>query len=148
MLTPQPVSDHQSQAYQAVVDETIRGIQLVSGLQAEAAQPGWIAVECNDALKARWLSEQVRAENVESYHDSTRFFVPADEYFTLQGEIKNVITAVAKTTHYWQVHMAPSLRQAYRWEMRLQLFGSHLRPLLIEMTRKHLIILAQRDLMW
>ena len=33
-------------------------------------------------------------------------YLPAGCRFTLDGEIKNVVTAVAKTYHYWTEHQA------------------------------------------
>jgi sirohydrochlorin cobaltochelatase len=32
-------------------------------------------------------------------------YLPAGPNFTLKREIKNVITAVAKTVHYWRAHL-------------------------------------------
>jgi sirohydrochlorin cobaltochelatase len=46
--------------------------------------------------------------------------VPVGDYFTLKGEIKNVITAVAKTTHYWQEHLSPEVKQTLAWQERLK----------------------------
>lgn len=86
-----------------------------------------MAVECGDVSKAYWLSQQIRAENVDSYCDGTRFFVPVGADFTLKGEIKNVITVVAKTTHYWSDHMEASLKQVVAWERRFQKMGAFVR---------------------
>lgn len=120
MLHAQTDVDPTSPGYRAVVAEIVRGIHLVSGLRAEAADPGWIAVKCADMGMARWLSEQVAQENVASFQHGARFYVPVGEQFTLKGEIKNVITAVAKTTHYWQEHLAPEIKSSLAWEARLR----------------------------
>jgi sirohydrochlorin cobaltochelatase len=117
-LEPQPDSDPTSAAYRSAVAEIVRGIHLVSGLTAHPAQTGWIAIECGQASKARWLSEQINQENVASFAQETRCFVPVGERFTLKGEIKNVVTAVAKTTHYWSDHLAAELKTALVWEER------------------------------
>jgi sirohydrochlorin cobaltochelatase len=37
-------------------------------------------------------------------------YLPAGCGFTLDGEIKNVVTAVAKTHHYWIEHQAAPRR--------------------------------------
>jgi sirohydrochlorin cobaltochelatase len=39
--------------------------------------------------------------------DKTLYY-PAAPYFRLEKEIKNVITVIAKTNHYWQEHIAPA----------------------------------------
>ncbi|MFN8440443.1 MAG: hypothetical protein U0175_06740 [Caldilineaceae bacterium] len=121
------MADPESAGYRAAAAEIIRGIRLVSGLEAQPATQGWVAVECGDVSKAYWLSQQIRAENVDSYCEGTRFFVPVGEDFTLKSEIKNVITVVAKTTHYWSDHMEASLKQVVAWERRFQKVGALVR---------------------
>lgn len=118
LLQAQTTADPTSVGYQFATTEIIRGINLVSGLSATPAQTGWIAVECGKASKARWLSEQIRQENVDAYAEGSRFFVPVGENFTVKGEIKNVITAVAKTTHYWSDHLATEIKTSLEWEER------------------------------
>jgi hypothetical protein len=44
-------------------------------------------------------------ENVQARHDAEILFLPAGPDFRLAKEIKNVITATAKTCHYWTNHM-------------------------------------------
>ena len=58
MLTPEQSIDPDSEAYKNVQSEIIRGIYLVSGLQAKPASAGWIAVECPMEGMAAWVSEQ------------------------------------------------------------------------------------------
>ena len=53
---------------------------------------------------AVWLSNAIRLENVEAGCDGEYLLVPASESFTLEGEVKSVITVVAKTVHYWDQH--------------------------------------------
>lgn len=118
LLKSQPDADPASEGYRFATEEIIRGIVLVSGLSAVPAQIGWIAIDCGKASKARWLSEQIRQENVDAYAEGSRLFVPVGENFTLKGEIKNVITAVAKTTHYWSDHLATELKTSLEWEER------------------------------
>jgi hypothetical protein len=127
MLQPQPVADVQSPGYQTAVQEIIRGIKLVSGLTAQPAQPGWVAVECGQVTRARWLSDQIQQENVAAYAEGSQLFLPVGEDFTLKGEIKNVITVVAKTTHYWGDHLAPALKNSLVWEERLTRFAARAR---------------------
>ena len=112
-------ADPTSAGYRFATDEIIRGIALVSGLTAMPAQTGWIAVECGKASKAHWLSEQICQENVEAYAEGTRFFVPVGDNFSLKGEIKNVVTAVAKTTHYWRDHLAAEIKTSLAWEAKI-----------------------------
>lgn len=120
LLRAQTNADPTSTGYRFAADEIIRGIALVSGLRAVPAQTGWVAVECGKASKAQWLSEQINQENVESYAEGTRFFVPVGENFTLKGEIKNAVTAVAKTTHYWRDHLAAEIKTSLEWEARFK----------------------------
>lgn len=112
--------DTTTPAYQRACEEIIRGVWLVSGLRAVPSKPGWIAITCDHAAHARWLGEQIVQENVEAYAEESCCFVPVDSHFTTDKEIKNVITVVAKTTHYWRDHLASEIRTSLVWEERLR----------------------------
>jgi sirohydrochlorin cobaltochelatase len=43
-------------------------------------------------------------ENVMARREGTTLYLPAGPRFTLGGEIRNVVTVVAKTHHYWVEH--------------------------------------------
>jgi sirohydrochlorin cobaltochelatase len=55
--------------------------------------------------------------------------VPVGDYYTVKGEIKNVITAVAKTTHYWGEHLPPEVKQTLAIQAKLAGIGRWLRRL-------------------
>src|SRR5262249_40028155 len=99
----------------------------VSGLSTAPAGPGWIAVSCSSAGMARWLAGAMMQENVQTCSQGVLLFVPVGGYFTLKGEIKNVITAVGKTTHYWQEHMPLEVKQTLVWQERLEALKTRIR---------------------
>jgi sirohydrochlorin cobaltochelatase len=68
--------------------------------------PGWIGVACVDEAMAVWLLRAILVENVMVRREGAVLYLPAGARFTLEDEIKNVITAVAKTYHYWTQHAA------------------------------------------
>jgi sirohydrochlorin cobaltochelatase len=127
LLAPEAEHDTSSPAYRHVVQEIVRGIAAVSGLPAAAAEPGWVAVRCHSPEMARWLAEAIVLENVAARHEGERLFVPAAASFTLKGEIKNVITAVAKTTHYWWEHLPADVKRAMVFEQQIGAFTARLR---------------------
>lgn len=127
MLHARDVVRYETPEYAAVVAEITRGVELVSGLKAEAAEPGWVAVHCGDAAMAAWLGEAVNSENVQARSAGDTLFVPAGDDWTVSGEIKNVITAVAKTTHYWQEHVPPAMRYTLALQLRLETWVARLR---------------------
>lgn len=93
-------------AYEAVVVELRRGIELVTGLQTLKGEvPGWVGVVCNDEAMAVWLMRAIIVENVMVRREGRILFLPAGPDFTVKKEIKNVITTVAKTVHYWRAHL-------------------------------------------
>jgi sirohydrochlorin cobaltochelatase len=55
---------------------------------------------------AIWLMRAIVVENVMVRREGSVLFLPAGSRFTLEDEIKNVVTAVAKTHHYWTEHVA------------------------------------------
>ncbi len=92
-------------AYARVVAEIERGLRLVTGLRiARDARPGWVGLECGDEDMAQWLSCAIEVENVVARHEGAILLLPAGPRFTLDKEIKNVVTVVAKTHHYWLEH--------------------------------------------
>lgn len=92
--------------YARVVEEICRGIGMVAYLPAEKSQDeGWIRVECETPAKAGWLARAIAMENVSAICDGSGLRLPAGPKYRVEKEIKNVITSVAKTCHYWDDHM-------------------------------------------
>jgi urease accessory protein len=99
-------------AYAAVVDELARGIELVTRLPVRRdAEPGWIGVVCTDEEMALWMLRAIIVENVSVRRTGNVLYLPAGPDFALDKEIKNVITVVAKTHHYWTEHVASRTQQ-------------------------------------
>jgi sirohydrochlorin cobaltochelatase len=61
---------------------------------------------------ALWLLRAIVVENVTVRREGTILYLPAGPDFKLENEIKNVITVVAKTNHYWQEHLQSTEPQA------------------------------------
>ena len=111
--------DTTSEAYQFAVTEIARGIWEVAELTAVPATPGWLQILCQSETQARWLAEAIVDENVQARHEGSYLFVPVGDQFRLKKEIKNVITAVAKTSHYWQEHLAVEVKQALAFQGKI-----------------------------
>jgi sirohydrochlorin cobaltochelatase len=94
------------QGYARVLDELERGIFQTTGLRsAESAAPGWVGVRCDGEEMAIWLLRAIVVENISVRREGATLFLPAGPQFQLEGEIRNVVTALAKTHHYWQEHL-------------------------------------------
>ena len=61
-------------------------------------------MRCDDENMALWLLRAIVVENVCVRREGTRLFLPVGPAFQLEKEIKNVITVLAKTYHYWNEH--------------------------------------------
>lgn len=85
--------------------ELRRGIEETTGLATEPAGPGWIAITCASARMAAWLCATIILENVDARAEGAQLLVPAGPAFTLEDQVKSVITVVAKTHHYWREHL-------------------------------------------
>jgi sirohydrochlorin cobaltochelatase len=91
--------------YAAVLAELARGIELVSKLPVVVdGPPGWLGVVCIDETMAVWLLRAIVAENICVRRNGAILYLPAGPDFRLDVEIRNVITALAKTAHYWREH--------------------------------------------
>lgn len=94
------------EGYRNVVAELRRGIRLASGLETfESDSIGWVGVQCESDAMAAWLLRAILVENVIVRREGAKLFLPAGPDFRVEKEIKNVITSVAKTVHYWQSHL-------------------------------------------
>lgn len=95
--------------YDTAVDEICRGIWMAADLPAQAdTHPGWVRVQCHSATMADWLTRAIVMENVAARSSGVMLFLPAAPHFRIEKEIKNVITVIAKTAHYWMGHMSRS----------------------------------------
>jgi hypothetical protein len=93
--------------YAEVVAEICRAVKLVTGLNASAGEAGWVRVECYDEAMAGWLLRAITMENVAVRASEWWLDLPAGAEYRLEKEIKNVVTVIAKTCHYWTDHMWP-----------------------------------------
>lgn len=93
-----------------MLQELERGITLVTGLKViRSDTPGWIGMECHSEEMALWLLRAIIVENVTVRREETALWFPAGPEFRLEREIKNVITVIAKTNHYWEEHIAGAM---------------------------------------
>jgi hypothetical protein len=108
--TPEQVAA-QPDRYDAVVYEIRRGIGLATGLEAKPSPvPGWVRVSCLGPGMAGWLLRAIVMENVAVRAEGSLLDLPASPAFRLEKEIKNVVTVIAKTCHYWLGHMSRDQR--------------------------------------
>ena len=57
---------------------------------------------------AVWLLRAIVVENVSVRREGNVLYFPVGPDFRVAEEIRNIITVVAKTNHYWQEHIAAS----------------------------------------
>ena len=93
--------------YFEVTSEICRGITMTTGLAARPApDAGWVRIECGSGALAAWLCRAIVMENVSARGGDRVLDLPAAPGFQLHKEIKNVVTVMAKTCHYWMGHMS------------------------------------------
>ena len=98
--------DAEPERYRQVIDEICRGVTMVTYLAAEpSAVPGWVRVDCETPGAAEWLLRAIVMENVSARCEGALLDLPAGPGYRVEKEIKNVITVIAKTCHYWLEHM-------------------------------------------
>ncbi len=105
--------DADPRQYKTVVDEICRGIRMVSEVAVGRSQePGWVQIFCPPPGMAGWLARAISMENVSVYAEGEVVRLPAGPHYRLEKEIKNVVTSVAKTTHYYLGHIGFGQRRA------------------------------------
>jgi hypothetical protein len=115
LLSPGTPADTEAQPkrYEDVVSEICRGITLATELPADPSpMPGWVRVTCYGETMSGWLLRAITMENVAVRRDGLAIDLPAAPAFRLEKEIKNVITVIAKTSHYWLGHMPRTQKEA------------------------------------
>ncbi len=125
VLQPAPVNaSAEDVAYQTAYDEISRGLRLVTGWPTtnsdSANRVGWIGLVCPTTQAARWLTIAITAENIAVRRDKQVIYLPVGAEFRLGHEIKNVVTAVAKTHHYWTKHLAAQTATATPTTRRIE----------------------------
>ena len=99
--------------YDSAAEEICRGIRMVTGLRSYMSPtPGWVCVTCLGDAMAGWLHRAIVMENVAARRRGAVLELPVASHFRLEKEIKNVITVIAKTCHYWLGHMPREQQQA------------------------------------
>jgi hypothetical protein len=99
--------------YEEVTDEICRGIVMASELPAKPSPAaGWVRVSCFSETMADWMLRAITMENVAVRSCGALLELPAAPHFRLEKEIKNVVTVVAKTSHYWMGHLPRAQKQA------------------------------------
>lgn len=99
--------------YRQAVAEIMRGIRLVTDLAVDVSpNKGWVRVVCNSKVMASWLLRAIVMENVSARAEGASLELPAGPDYRIEKEIKNVITVIAKTDHYWSGHIAKSQQRA------------------------------------
>lgn len=128
---PTEIAAH-PQRHRDVVNEICRGIAMVTGLEAHASPvAGWVRVACSTHGMAAWLLRAITVENVAVRADAMTVDLPAAPHFRLDREIKNVVTVMAKTTHYWLRHTSRTHQAAIA---RLFVTLSEEHPLIVPAT--------------
>jgi hypothetical protein len=108
--------DAAPERYAEVVEEISRGVQLAADLQASAApDAGWIRVRCFTDAMAGWLLRAITMENVAVRGGIRTIDLPAAPGYRLEKEIKNVVTVIAKTSHYWVGHIPRTQKNQIDW---------------------------------
>ncbi len=91
--------------YVEALFEIARGLRMITPFDVLTdAAPGWIGLVCPDEAMALWMLRAIVVENVAVRREGSVLYLPVGPDYTLEGEIKNVVTVVAKTFHYWTEH--------------------------------------------
>jgi hypothetical protein len=115
LLGPAPRADieRQRERFEEVASEICRGIIMVTDLQAQLSPvPGWVRLLCLSDEMAGWLLRAIVMENVAVRREGRAIDLPAAPGFRLEKEVKNVVTVIAKTCHYWMGHMPRTQKQS------------------------------------
>jgi sirohydrochlorin cobaltochelatase len=99
--------------YRQVLEEICRGVFMVTGYAVKPSPiPGWVRVNCASCGMSDWLVRAILMENVSARREGAALDLPAGPDYRVEKEIKNVVTCIAKTSHYWSGHIWLAQQQA------------------------------------
>jgi sirohydrochlorin cobaltochelatase len=106
----EPVTPEEAKAdwsgYCRVLDELTRAITLATKLHVVRTQAlGWIGVQCDSEEMALWLLRAIVVENISVRREGSVLYLPVGPAFRVESEVRNIVTALAKTHHYWKEHL-------------------------------------------
>ncbi len=105
--------DAQPDRYREVLEEICRGVFMVTGYPVNPSPiPGWVRVDCASSGMSDWLVRAILMENVSARREGVALDLPAGPSYRVEKEIKNVVTCIAKTSHYWSGHIWLAQQQA------------------------------------
>ncbi len=99
-LLYQPNTNTSSEAYLSAVNEITRAYQMLTPYQIKETGDGWLQLKLYSPNMAKWFTNIINAENVETQNKHRFIYVPVGDNYTIV-EIKNAVTVVAKAHHYW-----------------------------------------------
>jgi hypothetical protein len=109
IIVPEPGDEPLPPAMTAPIIELKRGIWELTGLFAEPAPEGWLAITTQSRKMAAWMCAAIILENIDARCDEERLHVPATAGFRLEHEVATVVRAVAKVHRYWAASLAEQL---------------------------------------
>jgi cation diffusion facilitator family transporter len=99
--------------YESTLNELERGVRMVTGAEVVRSEtPGWIGMKCDNENMALWLLRAIVVENITVRREDEILYFPAGANFKLDKEIKNIVTVVAKTHHYWREHIQATVKDS------------------------------------
>ncbi len=105
--------DAQPDRYREVLEEVCRGVYMVTGSPVNPSPiPGWVRVDCASQGMSDWLVRAILMENVSARREGAAVNLPAGPGYRVEKEIKNVVTCIAKASHYWSGHIWLAQQQA------------------------------------
>lgn len=117
-------NDPSQKKYTDAVAEIIRAYKLLIPYKATHHATGWITIKLHTANMARWFATIINEENVECKREGNIIFLPVNDDYVLEKEIKNVVTVVTKAYHYWRDHrviLEKLLIMLFNYDIQLEL---------------------------
>jgi sirohydrochlorin cobaltochelatase len=90
--------------YQKAINEVSRAYALLTPYSSRDCKNGWIEVKLHSMHMATWFAEIINLENVECRQKEKYIYLPISHTYTLEKEVKNLVTVLAKAHHYWSQH--------------------------------------------
>jgi sirohydrochlorin cobaltochelatase len=84
--------------------EALRGVSLILPYPITISDDGWLIISLHSQNVAKWFSEVINEENVVCEQHVKDIYLPLNDTFDIEHDVKSIITVAGKAHHYWTKH--------------------------------------------
>lgn len=90
--------------FSKISEEALRGVSLILPYPIKIDNKGWLIISLVSENVAKWFCEVINEENVVCEQHEKDIYLPLNDTFDIDHDVKSIITVAGKAHHYWTKH--------------------------------------------